>query len=153
MMKNEVLWGYLKRYTIVHVLVYLIVGLISMSLMNYKEGFMSDDYFAHFRPLDSPIVRAALLFQVVRGLMIALIIYPFRDKIVGSKHGWLMLFFVLFGLTCIGAINAPPGSIEGFIYTNVSLKAHLIGMPEIIVQSIGISALFYWWEKRNYSHK
>lgn len=148
MKKHNKFWGYLKRYTIVHVLVYLVVGLTFMNLLNYKESFMTDSYFAHFRPLDSPIVRAAILFQILRGAMFALILYPFRDRIINSKYGWLMLFSVLFGLTCIGAINATPGSIEGFIYTDLSLTAHLIGMPEIIVQSLGISTLFWLWERK-----
>lgn len=148
MKKHNKFWGYFKRYTIVHVVVYLVVGLAFMNLLNYKENFMTDSYFSHFRPLDSPIVRAAILFQILRGGMIALILYPFRDKIVNSKYGWLMLFSVLFGLTCLGAINATPGSIEGFIYTDLSLTAHLIGMPEIIIQSLGISTLFWWWERK-----
>ena len=37
-------------------------------------------------------------------------------------------FGVIWGLTCLGAVNATPGSIEGFIYTEVSLKDHLVGM-------------------------
>ena len=146
--KNKVLLEYLRRYTTVHVLVYLVVGLVLMNFMDYKENFMTDEYFANFRPLDSPIVRAAILFQIIRGGMIGLILYPFREKIIESRTGWLKLFFVLFGLTCIGAINAPPGSIEGFIYKDVSLTAHLIGMPEIIVQSLGISFIFWVWERK-----
>jgi uncharacterized membrane protein len=51
-------------------------------------------------------------------------------------------------MTCIGAVNATPGSIEGFIYTEVSLKAHLVGMPEVITQALGFSVLFWLWERK-----
>lgn len=149
MSKKKELFGYLKRYTIVHVLVYLVVGIIFMNLMNYQESFMNDSSFSNFRPLDSPIVRAAVLFQVLRGLLIALILYPFRKVIISSKYGWFILFAVLYGLTCLGAINATPGSIEGMIYTEVSLKEHFVGMPEVIVQSLGIGILFWLWERKS----
>lgn len=149
MKKYKKLMGFLKRYTIVHVLVYLVVGLIFMFLMNYREAFESYDQFSNYRSLDSPIVRAAVLFQILRGLMIGFILYPFRERIVKSQWGWLMLFSLLFGLTCLGAINASPGSIEGMIYTKTSFEDHLVGYPEVIVQSIGISVLFWWWERKD----
>jgi hypothetical protein len=150
MRKYQKLIGFLKRYTIVHVLVYLIVGLVFMYIMNYRDAFETYDQFSNYRSLDSPIVRAAVFFQLLRGLMIGLIIYPFREIIIESQLGWLMLFSLLFGLTCLGAINASPGSIEGMIYTKMSLEEHLVGYPEVIVQSLGISIIFWKWEKKSY---
>jgi hypothetical protein len=147
MKKYHKLIGFLKRYTIAHVLVYLIVGLIFMALVNYREAFEAFDQFSNYRSLDSPIVRAAVLLQILRGLMIGLILYPFRERIIESQLGWLMLFSLLFGLTCLGAINASPGSIEGMIYTKMSLEEHLVGYPEVILQSLGISVIFWKWER------
>jgi hypothetical protein len=146
--KNKTFYGYLKRFTCTHVITYLVCGLLFMNLMGYEREFVSNENFAHFRPLDSPIVRAAMLFQFIRGGMFALILYPFREKIIESRLGWLMLFGVIWGLTCIGAVNTAPGSIEGLIYTDVSLKTHLIGMPEVIFQAISFSILFWLWERR-----
>ena len=146
--KNSALLGYLKRFTLTHVITYLVCGLIFMNLMSYEMEFAQNQYFSHFRPLDSPIVRAAVLFQIIRGVMFALILYPFRERLIGSKYGWLMLFCILFGLTCVGAVNATPGSIEGFIYTEVSITEHLVGIPEVIVQALGFSVLFWLWERR-----
>ncbi len=145
--KHSVFKGYLKRFTLTHVVTYLVCGLIFMNLMSYEKEFMQNQYFAHFRSLDSPIVRAAILFQLFRGGLFAVILYPFRDKIIQSKYGWIMLFSIIFGLTCIGSVNATPGSIEGFIYTEASIKEHLIGMPEVIVQALGFSILFWLWER------
>jgi hypothetical protein len=137
-----------KRYIISHVLVYLIIGIIGMFFMNYKDVFLTNDYFNHFRPLDSPIVRAAVLFQIIRAALIALILYPFKETLVTSKYGWLYLFGLLFGLTGILSLPAAPGTIEGFIYTDVSFTAHFIGMPEILIQSLGISLLYWRWYKQ-----
>jgi hypothetical protein len=146
--ENRLFYGYLKRFTVTHVFTYLVCGLIFMNLFGYEKEFISNEYFSHFRPLDSPIVQAAVLFQFIRGGMFAVILYPFRDKIVESKYGWLMLFGVIWGMTCIGAVNATPGSIEGFIYTQLDPKAHLIGMPEVIIQALGFSLLLWKWERR-----
>lgn len=146
--KYKVFYGYIKRFAITHAVTYLIFGLIFMNLMGYAKEFNQNEYFIHFRPLNSPIVQAAVLFQFLRGGLFALILYPFRERIVNSKYGWLMLFGIVWGMTSIGAVNASPGSIEGLIYTDVSLKAHLIGMPEVFSQGLGFSILFWLWERR-----
>lgn len=146
--KHKVFFGYFKRFTLTHVVTYLACGLIFMNLMNYGQEFAANEAFLNFRPLDSPIVQAAVLFQFIRGGLLALILYPFREKLISSRYGWLMLFAVIWGLTCIGAVNATPGSIEGFIYTKASIKEHLVGMPEVITQAILFSFLFWWWERK-----
>jgi hypothetical protein len=140
--------NYLKRFALVHVITYLTCGMIFMNLMNYQRELLTNQNFSHFRPMNSPIVQAAILFQFIRGGLFALILYPFREKIISSKLGWLMLFGVIWGLTCIGAVNATPGSIEGLIYTETGIKSHLIGMPEIITQALSFSFLFWWWERK-----
>ncbi|MDF2519416.1 MAG: hypothetical protein K0R84_44 [Clostridia bacterium] len=148
-MENRIIFlGYLKRFSLTHVFTYLVCGLIFMNLFSYGSEFATNENFSHFRQLDSPIVRAAVLFQFIRGGLFAVILYPFREKIIGSKYGWLMLFGIVWGLTCVGAVNTAPGSIEGFIYTDVDLKTHLIGMPEVFTQAISFSLLFWLWEKR-----
>lgn len=146
--QNNTFFGCLKRFSFSHVVTYLVCGLIFMNLFGYENEFLSNEHFAHFRPLNSPIVQAAVLFQFIRGGLFAAVLYPFRDKIIESKYGWLMLFGVIWGLTCIGAVNTAPGSIEGFIYTEVDLKTHLIGMPEVISQALSFSVLYWLWERR-----
>jgi hypothetical protein len=145
---HKVFYGWLKRFTITHAVTYLLFGLIFMNLMGYEKTFNQNEYFVNFRPLDSPIVQAAVLFQLLRGAFFALILFPYRERMMKSGCGWLMLFSVIFGMTAIGTVNASPGSIEGLIYTNVSLRAHLVGMPEVICQALGFSVLFWLWEKR-----
>lgn len=141
-------WGYLKRFTLTHVLTYLACGLIFMNLMSYSQEFVNNESFAHFRPLDSWVVRAAVIFQFLRGALFAVILYPFRKTISEQRWGWLILFGVIYGLTGLGAVNASSGSIEGLIYTEISIKEHLIGMPEVITQALAFSILFWLWERR-----
>jgi len=145
--KGKVL-GYVGRFSLIHVLTYVIAGLIFMKLQNYGNVFSKSEGFANFRPLDSTIVRASALFQFLRGSFFALLLYPFYDTIIKNKHGWLMLFGLLWGLTFIGSVSATSGSIEGLIYTEIPLAEHLIGIPEVTVQMLAFSWLFFIWERK-----
>jgi hypothetical protein len=140
--------GYVGRFSLVHVITYVIAGLIFMKLQNYTSVFTSSHQFANFRSLDSPIVRASSLFQFLRGSFFAVLLYPFYNTIVNSKCGWLILFSVLWGFTLIGAVSATPGSIEGLIYTKTTLSEHLIGIPEVTIQMLAFSWLFFIWERK-----
>ncbi|WP_207644674.1 hypothetical protein [Caloranaerobacter ferrireducens] len=119
-----------------------------MNIMRYREHFNSSAVYSNFRSLDSPIVRAAALIQILRGAFLALVLFPFYKVIIDSKRGWLKLFGVLWGLTLIGAVAATPGSIEGLIYTKTPLIEHLLGLPEVTVQMLVFSWLFFTWERR-----
>lgn len=142
------IFGYVVRFSVIHVLTYVIAGLIFMKLQNYSQVFSESELFMNYRSLDSPIVRAAALFQFLRGSLFALLLYPFYDIIIESKYGWLMLFGVLWGFTFIGSVSATPGSIEGFIYTNIPLSEHLIGVPEVTTQMLAFSWLFNRYERK-----
>ncbi|MFQ5891583.1 MAG: hypothetical protein ACE5HW_02165, partial [Candidatus Methanofastidiosia archaeon] len=54
------------------------------------------------------------------------------------------------GLFLTLAVFAPageqPSSIEGFIYTNLSVLFHLLYLPEIILQTLVFSWLVVTWE-------
>ncbi|MGC4118835.1 MAG: hypothetical protein QM765_30585 [Myxococcales bacterium] len=140
--------GYLVRFTLTHVVTYLVFGLTFMFLAKYREHWGSDEMRGLMRPLDSPIVQAAVLFQFGRGAFLGLVIYPCHDVVVRSPRGWLKLWALLWGLTLIGSVTTAGGSIEGLIYTQLSLKSHLIGIPEVTLQMLGFSWLFVAWERR-----
>lgn len=143
------IWGFLKRFTLIHVLTYLVFGLLFLLISNYFDYFQSHDVLKDFmRPSDSIYVRLAVPIQFLRGLLLALALYPFRDIIIKTHHGWLKLFGVLWFLTGVGAVITGPGSIEGFIYTNLGFGNPLIGLPEITVQMLVFSWLFVKWEQK-----
>jgi hypothetical protein len=152
-MKKKQVFGYIARFSLVHVLTYIAAGMTFMFLQNYASVFATSDLFANFRPIDSPIVRAGPLLQFLRGGFFAAILYPFYQKIMESKRGWLMLFSVLWGFTLIGSVTAAAGSIEGMIYTNATLAEHLIGIPEVTIQMLLFSVLFFLWERKVYNKR
>ena len=100
------------------------------------------------KPSDAFTVRLAPLVQLIRGALLALAVYSFREVIIGRKYGWLKLFALLFVLTGIGAVITGPGSIEGFLYTRFSFNP-LIGYPEIGLQMLAFSWLFCRWQGKN----
>lgn len=142
--------GYIGRFSLIHVLTYVLAGVIFIKLQNYSSVFKNLHDFTNYRSIDSPIVRASALIQFIRGSFFAILLYPFYNTIFNSKRGWLMLFGVLWGFTLIGSVSAVPGSIEGFIYTRTALSEHLIGIPEVTVQMLAFSLLFFVWERKTY---
>lgn len=141
--------GYIGRFALTHVLTYVIVGIIFMKVQDYQGVFSKSEIFSNYRSLESPIVKAAALFQFLRGSLFALILYPFYNTIIKNKRGWLILFSILWGFTFIGSVSATPGSIEGLIYTMTPLSEHLIGMPEVTFQMLTFSWLFFTWERKS----
>jgi hypothetical protein len=83
--------------------------------------------------------------QIVRGLIIAAVLYPFRSVVFGSPRGWLKLAALLVGLCVLSTSGPTPGSAEGFVYTRLSWIQHLRGLPEVILQNIGTAALLVAW--------
>ncbi|NPV54195.1 MAG: hypothetical protein HPY71_11840 [Firmicutes bacterium] len=140
--------GFLGRFTVVHVLTYLVFGLFFMVITRYFEYFASDPLLREImRPQDSAIVRLAVVFQILRGALLGLAFYPFRGVILEPPYGWLKLFMALWILTWIGAVVTGPGSIEGYIYTKFRFDI-AVGLPEITTQMLVFSYLFVRWEQR-----
>ncbi len=147
-MQKGSLKGYLFRFSLVHVIIYVFIALLFRNYLNYNEQFTSSVLYNNFRNIDSTIMRFAPLFQLGRGLFLGLIIYPVYNCIIGVKYGWLRLFALLWGLSLIGSVAATPGSIEGFIYTKTPIIEHLLGLPEVTLQTMLFSLIFVSWEKR-----
>ncbi|MFW5979185.1 MAG: hypothetical protein ACOCQZ_00560 [Halanaerobium sp.] len=136
------------RFILVHVITYIFIGVVFMNLQNYASAFITMEGFSNFRALDSTIVRLAPLIQIIRGAFFAFILYPFYNTIIKSDYAWVKLFFLIWGFSLLGSVAPIPGSIEGMIYTKMSLAEHLIGIPEVTIQIFVFSWFFVKWENR-----
>jgi len=129
------------RFITVHVLTYLCFGIFFMLVSKYFEYFSDDPVFSEvMKPSDALSVRMAPIVQVVRGALLTLAIFPFRQVIIGHASGWIKLFVLLFVFSSIGSVITGPGSIEGFLYTRFTFNP-VIGYPEIALQMF----VFSWW--------
>ncbi len=135
--------GYTLRYTLFHLLIYILVGSLFYEISGYEEALATMEAFALWRDLESIGMVAAVFFgQIFRGAILALLIYPFYNTYMNDKFGWLKLFGLLFGLKVIPAMFTVPESVL------VMLQEAAVGLPEIIAQTFIFALLFYGWEKR-----
>lgn len=133
------------RITSSHIITYFVMGVIAANLLNYREVFESSE---SFRAYDSPWIAAGPGLQVIRGLIISLALWYFKDSFLFQKYGWLKLWGLMVGLTVLSTAGALPGSVEGFIYTTVPIAEQLKGYFEVLPQ-LGFFSLLvcYWYER------
>jgi len=141
------LGGYLIRFILLHVITYAVVGGIFFELQSYEEAFAVQEQFELYRPLDDPVVAAAIPIQIVRGGLLALLFYPLYGAVIKKGHGWLLLFGWMFGLTALGAPNFFAGFCEGLV-NGKPVAQLLVGPIEIVVQMLLFSGLLFLWERR-----
>lgn len=136
------------KVALIHTSTYIIFGLIFSNLFNYKELYSMKPISDFMRPIDSPWVFAGPFLQPIRGLIIAAALWPFRQLIFAKSNGWLLLWglFAAFGILSPPA--AAPCSIEGIIYSKLPLRYHLLGLPEVMLQTLTFSLALFGWERK-----
>ncbi|WP_418746871.1 hypothetical protein [Frisingicoccus sp.] len=140
------------RVTVAHTVTYIIFGMIFSQIFSYQNSLSS----AGMRDMNSLIVGLAPLFQIVRGLLFAIVLWLIRDVFLGKRYGWLKVWIIL---VILGIFNTPgtaPGSIEGFIYllpTSAPLSLQIGGLLEIVLQTLVFSILVTFRSKGNKNGK
>ena len=64
------------RVTVVHVVTYIIFGMVFSQIFGYQNS-LND---AGIRDMNSLIVGLAPLFQIIRGLLFAIVLWTIRDS-------------------------------------------------------------------------
>ena len=136
------------RVISIHTITYFIIGIISMKLFDYRELFLSGNLGYLMRPLDSPIVALGPGLQIVRGLIFAIALWPFRLIFLSEEKGWLKLWLLFIGLSILSTFGPALGSIDGFIYTTIPLKQQMLFLPELLFQSLFLSLFLFWWYRK-----
>jgi hypothetical protein len=139
---------FLWRVTACHLVSYFAAGIVAYNLFDYREFFSTGPLAALMRPVDSPEVALGPSLQVVRGLLFALVLWPFRRVILERDRGWLYLWGLFVGLAVLGTAGPTFGSFEGLIYTQLPLADHLRGLPEVVAQTLLFSLMLFYWHRR-----
>lgn len=127
---------------------YFIIGVFASTFLNYEIFFRKEILATFMRQIESPWVAVGPLLQVFRGLLFALILWPIRNSFLDDKKGWLKLWFLFIGLAILGTAGPSPGSLEGIVYTQLPIKYHLWGLPEVIIQTMLFSfGVVFWYKK------
>ena len=138
---------FLWRVTAAHVLTYFIAGIIAFYLFNYEEAFQSGDLSVLMKPVDSPWVMAGPALNIFRGILFALVLWPFKSVFLENSKGWLKLWVLFLGLAILGTTGPAPGSFEGIIYTNFPVLDQIIGLRETVFQTLIFSLVVFYWYK------
>ena len=144
--------GYTIRFTLLHLITYFIAGTVFYQLAEYGGAIATRETLELYRPQDeySYFFFLVMSGQIFRGIVMALLLYPFLNTFIQRIHGWFLLFGLMFGLTLLGSPVFIPVTLlreTAFVDTLQNLR---IGIPEVITQMLLFSVVFVYWQKRLY---
>ena len=143
--------GYVGRYTLLHVIIYLIVGMVFYQVSGYEEALETMEYFELWRDMENMTMPfVVLLGQIVRGGILALLLYPFYNTYMEKRHGWLLLFGLLFGLKVLATVIVVPSTLLEFVQALDDLWQ---GLPEILYRHWSLPVFFFWKKEERKSAK
>ncbi len=150
--------GFAVKVAVVHAVTYFVVGAAAYHLST-KQFYLGDDavFKAFMRSEDNPaewnhVMCWFLPAQLLRGVLMAAVLYPFLEVLKGWKYRkrFLAISGLYLGLGYWGATVAAPGTIEGMVYMvpSITMYHHLIVQPEIVVQGLALGGWLGWWMAR-----
>ena len=140
-MKSNRTFRYVMYVALAHCLTYFICGVIFSNLMNYSWWWQQPGVSDYFRPYGGTANALGPFVQIIRGLLFAFVLLPFREFFKGKKSGWLYMWLLFLGIGIIGPMSSAPSSIEGVIYSKLPLAFHFVGLPEVMSQTLIFSIL------------
>jgi hypothetical protein len=124
------------RVTASHTVAYAIAGIFALAVLGYRERFAAGALSALMRPVDSPWTAAGAGLQLLRGLIIAVALFPFRHVVLETARGWLKLLGIVLGMSYLSTIGPTFGSFDGYVFTKVPVAYHLLGLPEAMLYAL-----------------
>jgi hypothetical protein len=136
-------WPLTAKTVVCHTITYFGMGLLAFHFLHYADWINKPN--SGMRHVTDPRVILGPSLQIIRGVLFALVFYPFRDILFNRKNGWLLMAWILIGVGILGTFAAAPGSLEGFIYTTMPVAYQIRGYLEIVPQAFLLSILLYYW--------
>jgi hypothetical protein len=122
---------------------YFIAGILAYTINDYRTAYTQPPLSYLMRPTTDPIVMAGTLFQPIRGVLFALAFHPLRSILFARPRGWLTLWWLLLALGVFSTFGPAFGSVEGLIYTTLPIRAQLLGLWEVVLQSLLFSFILF----------
>jgi hypothetical protein len=129
-----------------HITTYFIAGAIAYPALTKQFYEGPQPIFASFMrtPAQPDLWRHAATWllpgNLLRGLLIGLVLYPFlmTFRAWSFRRRFLVISGLYLALGFWASVGAAPGTIEGFIYMRpeVTPYAHLMVQPEIVIQGL-----------------
>jgi hypothetical protein len=146
------------KVIVVHVVTYLIAGAVAYPLLTKQFYVGANPIFATFMRTEAEpylwnhVMTWQIPGQILRGLLIAAVLYPFFDML--KEWSFWRRFLTIAGLYLVlgfwASTVAAPGTIDGIIYMRPEITpyAHLMVQPEIVGQGLTLGAWIAWWMTR-----
>ena len=141
------------KVIVAHTISYFAIGLVMSQLFDYDVLFQKEIIRDYMRSIDSIQILAGPFLQPLRGILFAIGIWPIRTLVFNRKYGWLILWNIIIIFGILSTPAAAPCSIEGVIYSKLPIWYHLIGLPEILIQTLLFSIAITWWVNKNQDKK
>ena len=135
---------------ILHVITYYFAGIIAQVILNAHQYYPpSPTAISSLRDPMSAYVQVRIVpAQVLRGVVFAIALYPFRRRIMelGQYYGGLAVTGVIF---LLGEVAGTGGLIEHYVYyIAVPSGFVLVTFVEVLLQTLIFGQLLLLWEKR-----
>jgi len=146
------------KVTVAHVVTYFVAGALAYQLLTKPFYVGPDAVFASFMRTEadpalwSHVMRWFLPGNMLRGILMALALFPFLDRLTSWPFGKRFLslagLYLIFGFWATAV--AAPGTLEGMVYMRPEITpyAHVTVQPEIVVQGLAFTAWLAWWVAR-----
>ena len=131
------------KSVVCHTITYFLMGALAYKFLHYAATINNPN--SGMRPTTSTWVLLGPALQIFRGILFASVFYLFREQLFGRRDGWLRMAWMLIGIGILGTSAAPPGSLEGFIYTTTPALSQAKGYLEVVTQAVLLSALLCYW--------
>jgi hypothetical protein len=139
------------KVTAAHVTTYFLAGALAYNLLTKDFYTGPNPIFAAFMRTEAEpalwahVVRWFLPAQILRGLLMAAVLYPLFDTLKAWPFGrrYLLIAGLYLVLGFWGAAVAAPGTIEGMVYMRpfITPEVHLRVQPEIVGQGLALAFL------------
>jgi hypothetical protein len=137
------------KVIVAHMATYFIFGIIMSNVFDYGEIFQRPIIRDYMIPMDEHNIVLGPFLQPVRGLIFAIGLWPLRGFLIEKKRGWLTLWGLLVTIGILSTPAASPSSIEGILYSKLPMWYHLMGLPEVALQTLVFSIWLVWWERQS----
>jgi hypothetical protein len=134
---------------VLHIVTYYFAGIIAQVGMGARQYYPpSPNALSFLRdPMSSYVQSLIIPAQALRGLLFAVVLYPFRRRIMelGQYLGGLSVTAMIL---LVGEVASAGGIIERFVYyTPIPSGFVVITFFEILIYTLLFGQLLLYWEK------
>jgi hypothetical protein len=147
-------FSFTLKFTFVFLITYLFFGTLFFILVTSKYYSESGAFASFLVGENTPELwnqaRALMIpFQVIRGILLSSVLFPFYDQLLHFPYKKRMLLIWAYITVVSGVASGlpAPGNIEGLLFMKpmITLKIHLEIFCELFLQGLVFSAIFSKW--------